>query len=121
MSILASVLSLALVIVFVTTALLRLRGNALQVATAQRLGVEPGRWRVLGWVELVGALLVAVGYRATRLSPLGLANEVGAGLLLLASAWVWTRHLRHHERWLRWAGTLALALGALVEILARVL
>jgi hypothetical protein len=118
-SILASVVALALTIAFATTAIQRVRLTSLQSRTAERLEVSLARWRVIGWMEGVGALFIALGYRASRGSVLGVINEIGAGLMLLVSLYVWFRHRRAKDSLAQWGGVLVLALASGVELLAR--
>jgi hypothetical protein len=120
-SILASVLSLALTIAFATTAIQKIRLTTLQERTAARLAIATSRWRQEGWLEAIFAVGVALGYKASHASLLGVVNEVALGLLALVSAALWVRHLQRGDRVSQWAGVLALALASVIALLARAL
>lgn len=121
MSIAASLLSIALFVAYATAGLQKLVFNPTSSHAAEHLGYSKRAYRRVGLVELVGAVALLVGLAARRSAPLGIVNEVAAGLLVVLATFVVVVRRRHAERLAQYAPELVLGVLALAALLTRAL
>lgn len=121
MSVAASLLSIALFVTFATTGLQKIVFNPASSRQAEHLEMTKRAFQRVGVVEAVGAVAVLVGLAARRSAPLGIVNEVGAGLLVVLAAALVVAHRRHGERLAAYAPSLVLGAMALAALLTRAL
>src|SRR5271165_4843719 len=75
-------------LIFFAAAAMKLTGQERSLATRDRLGIDPARWRLIGVLEIAGATgaLVGLAFR-----PLGIAATAG---LVLTSLGAVAAHVR---------------------------
>lgn len=115
----ASLLSIALFLAFVTAGSQKVAYNSVMSATATRLGFSRRTFQIIGVAEIVGGVAVMVGLAAHRSTVLGILNEAAAAGLAVTMALALFFHLRHGDGWRVWSPALLLGLGALVELVLR--
>ena len=82
MSIATIVISVLLAVAFLFTAAIKLFGVRQSLQIRDQLGVAAGLWRVIGALEVAGAVGLLVGL---EVPALGLAAAVGLSLLMVAA------------------------------------
>ncbi len=121
MSVAASLLSIALFIAFATTGLQKVVFNPASSRAAEHLGYAKRTYQRVGVIEVVGAIALMVGLAARRSAPLGLVNEVGAGVLVVLAGVLVVMQRRHGDRFAQYAPNLVLGVLALAALLTRAL
>ncbi|MFE6488441.1 DoxX family protein [Streptomyces sp. NPDC057757] len=103
-----TVLAAVLFLVFLPLSLAKIAAVGVMRRAAAHLGMSPGLYRVIGALELAGAVGLLLGLAS---APVGVAAATGLTLLMAAAAVV---HLRHGDSPVRAlpAAVLALAAGA---------
>lgn len=119
MSIIASLVSLALGVIFATAAVAQLRFTPTVAQMAQRLETNERRCRVIGGVQAVAAAGLIAGIVGRRYSVLGIINEASAGVLAIVMVAAVVTHLRHGDQFSRTWPALGLGLLSLVALGAR--
>ncbi|MEU1405633.1 DoxX family protein [Streptomyces sp. NPDC005728] len=101
-------LTLAVVLapVFLLLGLAKLAAVPFMRQAAAHLGMTTGLYRVVGFLEVAGALGLLCGLAS---APLGAAAATGLALLMVAAVVV---HLRHHDAVVRAVPAAVLALAA---------
>jgi uncharacterized membrane protein YphA (DoxX/SURF4 family) len=84
--------TLALALLFLAAASGKLVDQPRSIATRDRLGIADARWRLIGALELSGAIGVLIGL---AIRPLGVAASAG---LLLTAIGALTTHLHNDDR-----------------------
>lgn len=121
MSVAASLLSIALFVAFATTGLQKVVFNPASSRAAEHLGYAKRTYQRVGVVEVIGAIALMVGLAARRSAPLGLVNEIGAGVLVVLVAVLVLLQRRHGDRFAQYAPNLVLGVLALAALLTRAL
>lgn len=119
MSILASLLSIALFLAFASIGAQKIVFNPAMSKAADHLGFTKRGYQRVGAVEVLGAIALLVGLASTRSSLLGVINEVAAGgfvVMMLAAA---VTHLRKGDRLKGAAPALVFGLFALLALVCR--
>jgi hypothetical protein len=98
-----TVLAVVLAIVFGVLGAAKLAAVPAMRAAAAHLGLTVGQYRVIGALELAGAIGVLVGL---AVPPIGIAAAVGLGLLLLGAV---AAHVRNRDAASRIAVPVAVA------------
>ena len=114
MFIVTLLLSLLLAAVFVADALFKVVKNPTGADQAYDLGYPIPVWRVIGWLELLGALGLIVGL---FYPPIGVAAAIGLTVLMVGAV---ISHLRVKDALAKSATPLVLGILAVVTILLRV-
>ncbi|MFD8236712.1 DoxX family protein [Streptomyces sp. NPDC059696] len=86
-----TVLAVVLSLVFLPLGLAKIAAVPFMRQAAAHLGMSPGRYRVIGALEVAGATGLLLGL---ALAPLGVAAAGGLAVLMAAAA---TVHLRHGD------------------------
>lgn len=119
MSIAASLLSIALFLIFGSAGAQKIVFNPTMSKTADHLGFTKRAYQRVGVIEVVGAVALLVGLSSTRSSVLGIINEVAAGgfvvMMLLAVA----THLRKGDGVKGFSPALVLGLLSLAALICR--
>ncbi|PWI12739.1 invasion protein [Streptomyces sp. Act143] len=84
-------LAVVLSLVFLPLGLAKMAVVPFMRQAAEHLGMSPGRYRVIGTLEVAGAAGLLLGLAS---APLGVAAAAGLALLMVAAAAV---HLRHGD------------------------
>ncbi|MER5446532.1 DoxX family protein [Streptomyces sp. NPDC002764] len=100
-------LAVALFLVFLPLGLAKVAAVPFMRRAAAHLGMTPGLYRVVGTLEVAGAVGALLG---TAWAPLGAAAAIGLALLTAAAAVV---HLRHGDPPVRALPAVVLALTAM--------
>jgi len=86
-----TVLAVVLAVVFGVTGVAKIVAAPVMRTAARHLGFTVGQYRIIGVLELAGALGLVVGL---AVPGLGVAAAVGLGLLLIGAA---AAHVRKHD------------------------
>jgi uncharacterized membrane protein len=97
MSVVASLLSIALFLAFLTTGAQKVQFNPMMSAVANRLGYSKAAYRRIGLIEILGGVGLLVGLASTRGSFWGIVNEASAGALALMMMFAVMVHLRKDD------------------------
>ena len=121
MTALASILSIALFLAFVSAGAQKIRFNPLVSASASRLGFTKRAYQRIGILEVLGGIALIVGLSAKGSSLLAILNDLGAaGLTLMMGAAV-VVHLRKGDGVRLSSPAMALGAAALAELVFRLL
>jgi hypothetical protein len=110
MSVVASLLSIALFLTFLTTGAQKVQFNPMMSAVANRLGYSKAAYRRIGVVEILAS---------TRGSFWGVVNEASAGALALMMAFAVIVHLRKGDEFKDAVPALVLGVLAILCVLVR--
>ena len=86
-----TVLAVVLAVVFGVTGIAKLAAVPVMRTAAHHLGFRVGQYRIIGALELAGAIGLLVGL---AVPALGVAAAIGLGLLLIGAA---AAHVRNHD------------------------
>ena len=100
-------LAVTLSVVFLPLGVAKIAAVPFMRQAAAHLGMSPGRYRVIGALEVAGVIGLLLGMVA---SPLGVAAAIGLALLMAAAAGA---HLRHGDPPVRALPAVVLAMAAL--------
>ena len=90
-----TVLAIIVIVTFIVTGGVKLFNVPASLAIRDSLDVPPGRWRIIGVFEWLGAAGVAIGL---AYHPLGMAAAVGLAVLLLGAVVTRLAVARRHDR-----------------------
>lgn len=119
MSAVASILSIILFLAFATSGLQKVIFNSAMSQSAEHLGIARPAYRRFGAIEIVGGIVLLVGVASKGSSVLAIMNEVAAGALSLAMAFVVFLHLRRRDAFKYVGPPLAMGVLALLELVSR--
>src|SRR5665213_1975497 len=111
MSVVASLLAIVLFLAFASAGAQKIIFNPVISKAAGHLGFTKRTSRLIGLIEVVGAIALLIGLAATGSSPLAVVNEIAAGALILTVVVAVTFHLRKGDKAKYFAP--AIALGVL--------
>ncbi len=115
----ASILSLALFVAFVTAGAQKVIFNPSMSHAAERLGFSKSAYQRIGIVEIVAGVVLVAGLSATGSSLLAILNEVAAAGLVLLMIGAARSHRGAGEPWRSAMPALALGAAALLELVFR--
>ncbi len=115
----ASILSLALFVAFVTAGAQKVIFNPSMSHAAERLGFSKSAYQRIGVAEIVAGVVLIAGLSATGSSLLAILNEVAAAGLVLLMIGAVRSHRRAGEAWRSALPALALGAAALLEVVFR--
>lgn len=121
MSIVASLLSIALFLAFGSAGAQKIVFNPAMSKAADHLGFSKSGYRRVGVVEVLGAIALLVGLSSSRSSALGIINEVAAGGFVVMMLAAVVTHLRQGDRAKSYSPALVLGVLSLVALLCRAL
>lgn len=121
MSIVASLLSVALFLAFGSAGAQKILFNPAMSRAADRLRLSKKVYQRFGLLELLGGVGLLIGVAGQRASTLGVVNEVAAGLLVVMMSFSLWRHLRVGDAAKYFTPPLVFGLLALAELLLRAL
>lgn len=119
MSAVASLLTLMLFLAFATSGLQKVIFNPAISHSADRLGITKRAFQRMGVLEVVGSIGLLVGLAASGASFWAIVNELAAAALFLLTMGAVAFYLRRRDRAKDFTPTLALGLGALLELILR--
>ncbi len=121
MAAVASVISIVLFLAFLTTGFQKVLFNPVTSQAAGHLGVTKRLYQRVGIVEMVAAIAVMVGLKASGSSALAIVNEVAAAGLVALTASAVVAHRRVGDALAALAPAASLGLLAAIELIFRVL
>jgi uncharacterized membrane protein YphA (DoxX/SURF4 family) len=107
-------LSLVLAAVFAAAGTFKIVKNPTSADTAEHLGFSLRSWRIIGWLEILGAIGLLVGLYYARI---GEAAALGLVLLMLGAVII---HIRVRDTFKVMSAPLTLGVVAAVTLLLRV-
>jgi uncharacterized membrane protein YphA (DoxX/SURF4 family) len=119
MSIVASLLSIALFLAFGSAGAQKISFNPAMSRVADHLGFAKRSYQSLGVLEVLGAIALLIGLAAARTSLWGIVNEVAAGCLAVMMVLAVVVHLSKGDSAKYFTPALALGVVALVELATR--
>ncbi len=119
MSVVASVLSIVLFLVFAASGMQKIRFNPMMSSAAEHLGFSKVAYQRIGFLEFVGAVAVLIGLASGRSSFLGVLNEVAVVGLAVTMIGAVYFHLRKGDAFAVFAPAGALAVLSILELIFR--
>ncbi len=119
MSILASLLSIALFLAFGSIGAQKIVFNPTMSKAADHLGFTKRGYQSIGVIEVLGAIALLVGLASTRSSILGIINEVAAGGFAAMMLVAVIAHLRKGDRLKGIAPALIFGVLSLLALICR--
>jgi hypothetical protein len=109
------------VAIFAMSGLVKLLNVPMSLAERDKLGQSPGKWRIIGTLEVLGVLGVAGALTGYVPRPLGIAAAVGFVMLMVGAMGIRISHGARENKhdWLLIADvlTFALAIATLVAMI----
>lgn len=118
MSAVAALLSLALFVIFASSAIQKFRFASLTASMADHLNFSKPGYQRVGAIELLGALGLVGGMSATT-GFWAIINEIAAGGLFATMIGAIIFHRRAGDKFKGYAGALIIGVACLVELILR--
>ncbi|HUX04781.1 MAG TPA: DoxX family protein [Acidimicrobiales bacterium] len=119
MTALASILSIALFLAFVSTGVQKIRFNPLVSASASRLGYTKRAYQRLGALEVLGGIALMIGLSSTGSSLPAIVNDIGAAGLTVMMGAALVVQMRRGDGVRLYAWVLGLGVASLLELIFR--
>ena len=121
MAAVASIITIALFLVLLTSGSLAMAGESSTQHLADRLGVGHPLFRRVGIVQLIVAVGLMVGVAARGTAALSLVNDVAAAVAIVLAVVAVLLERRHGASWRTVTPVALLALAAVAELVFRLL
>ncbi len=121
MAAVASIITIALFLVLLTSGSLAMAGESSTQHLANRLGVDHRLFRRLGIAQVAVAIGLMVGVAGRGSSALAIVNDVAAGVLVVLAALAVLLERRQHTAWRSVTPVALVVLAAVAELVLRLL
>ena len=121
MAAVASIITIALFLVLLTSGSLAMAGESSTQHLADRLGVERQLFRRVGIVQVVVAVGLMVGVAARGSAALAIVNDAAAAVLVVLAALAILLERRHGAAWRMVTPVALVGLAAVGELVLRLL